>query len=123
MPTRPLQIGSRTIKAEVASTTNERMHGLMHRRQLAPDAGMLFVFRREQGGEVCMWMRNTSIALSAAFIDASGKVINIADMQPHTDDMHCAQGRAEYVLEVNQGVLAAAGVKPGMRIGGLPAAR
>lgn len=123
LPTVSLQVGTQTIRAEVAASTSERMRGLMFRTLLARDAGMLFIFGRDQGGEVCMWMKNTGIPLSAAFIDRDGKVLNIADMAPHTDDMYCATGRADYVLEVNRGVFAAAGVEPGSRIGGLPAVR
>jgi hypothetical protein len=123
MPTVSLQIGARVIKAEVLSSTNERTRGMMYRRTLAPDAGMLFVFGREQGGEVCMWMKHTSVPLSAAFIDRDGRIINIADMEPHSETVHCAAARAEYVLEVNRGLFSVAGVKPGARIGGLPVAR
>jgi uncharacterized membrane protein (UPF0127 family) len=61
--------------------------------------------------------------LSAAFIDRDGRILNIADMEPHSETMHCANGRAEYVLEVNRGAFTRAGVKPGTRIDGLPSAR
>jgi uncharacterized protein len=122
MPTVPLQVGDRVIRAEIVSTVQDRARGLMHRVKLAPDAGMLFVFGAEPG-QACLWMRNTRIPLSAAFLDAGGRVINIVDMRPHDETLHCARGQAQFVLEVNQGTFAAAGVTAGARVGGLPAAR
>jgi len=120
MPTIPLQVGARIIHAEVVATVQDRARGLMHRRSLAAHAGMLFVFGAEDG-EVCMWMKNTAIPLSAAFLAADGRVVNIVDMRPRSEQLHCAAGRAQYVLEVNQGTFGAAGVTPGVRVGGLPA--
>jgi uncharacterized protein len=120
-PTVPLQVGTRIIHAEVVTNVQDRAHGLMHRASLAAQAGMLFVFDADaDDGEVCMWMKNTGIPLSAAFLAADGRVINIVDMRPRSEQMHCAAGQAQYVLEVNQGIFAAAGVTPGVRVGGLP---
>jgi uncharacterized protein len=118
-PTVPLQVGTRIIHAEVVTNVADRARGLMHRASLAAQAGMLFVFDAEDGA-VCMWMKNTGIPLSAAFLAADGRVINIVDMRPRSEQMHCTAGRAQYVLEVNQGIFAAAGVTPGVRVGGLP---
>lgn len=118
-PTIELRVGDRVIRAEIASTPEERQRGLMFRERLAADAGMLFVFSSDQGA-ACLWMKNTTVALSAAFLDSAGGVLNIVDMQPHSEKVHCATGRARFVLEVNRGVFSAAGVKPGTRIGGLP---
>jgi uncharacterized membrane protein (UPF0127 family) len=115
-----LKVGDRVIRAEVASTPEDQQRGLMFRESLAADAGMLFVFSSDHTGAVCMWMKNTTVALSAAFLDDTGRVLNIADMQPHSESSHCATGHARFVLEVNRGTFAAAGVKPGTRIGGLP---
>lgn len=117
-----LQVGDRTIRAELAVTDTELERGLMHREQLAPDRGMLFFFP-PRGGSVCMWMKNTWIPLSAAFLDSKGAVLKIADMQPMSETAHCAYGDVRYVLEVNQGMFAEAGVKSGTRIGGLPPMR
>jgi hypothetical protein len=118
-PTVPLQVGTRVIHAEVVTSAPDRARGLMHRASLDAQAGMLFVFDAEDG-EVCMWMKNTGIPLSAAFLASDGRVINIVDMRPRSEQLHCAAGRAQYVLEVNQGIFAAAGVTPGVRVGGLP---
>lgn len=112
-----LAAGFHRIEAEVASTYPERARGLMHRRDMAERRGMLFVFPRTQVH--CMWMRDTFIALSVAFMDEQGTIINIADMQPQSDATHCAAAPARYALEMNRGWFAQRGIKPGARIGGL----
>jgi uncharacterized membrane protein (UPF0127 family) len=66
-----------------------------------------------------MWMKNTLIPLSVAFLDASGAIINIADMQPHSEQTHCAAAPAVFALEMTRGWFAQRGVKAGMRLGGL----
>jgi uncharacterized membrane protein (UPF0127 family) len=101
-----------------------RQVGLMNRRAMPAQRGMVFVFTED--ARHCMWMRNTFIPLSVAFLDRDGRVLNIADMQPHTEDSHCAAGPARYALEMNQGWFAARSVGAGARIRGierLPAGR
>ena len=66
-----------------------------------------------------MWMKNTYVPLSVAFLDESGAILNIADMQPQTEQSHCSSGPARYALEMNQGWFAQKGIKPGAKIGGL----
>src|SRR5262245_50019501 len=88
LPTTELRAGMHLIHAEVASDYSTRGRGLMCRKGLAPNAGMLFVF--DAPGEQCMWMKNTYIPLSVAFLDAQGTIINIADMQPQSEQTHCA---------------------------------
>jgi len=105
------------IRAEVAADFSTRMQGLMHRESLAPNAGMLFVF--DEAADHCMWMKNTLIPLSVAFIDEGGTVINIADMQPHSEQSHCASAPARFALEMTRGWFAQRGVKAGMKLGGL----
>jgi uncharacterized membrane protein (UPF0127 family) len=108
------------IRAEVAATEAQREQGLMRREKLAADAGMVFVF--EQAGTRCMWMQNTSIALSVAFIDADGRVVNIEDMQPHTLDSHCSKKGVPvlYALEMHSGWFQQKNIKPGSMIDHLP---
>ena len=118
LPVAELRAGMHLIHAEVAADFSTRGRGLMHRKGLAPNAGMLFVF--DQPGEQCMWMKNTLIPLSVAFIDERGAIINIEDMAPHTEKSHCARQPARYALEMNRGWFAAKGIKPGSRIGGIP---
>ena len=66
-----------------------------------------------------IWMRNTFLPLSVAFLDEEGRILNIEDMQPQTDDNHCAANAARYALEMNLGWFAGKGIKPGTRIGGI----
>lgn len=117
LPVVQLAAGMHLIRAEVAADDPTRAQGLMYRKSLAHNAGMLFIFDR--AGAHCMWMKNTYIPLSVAFLDESGTVINIADMQPHSEQSHCAAGAALYALEMNQGWFAARGVKPGAKLGGI----
>jgi hypothetical protein len=66
-----------------------------------------------------MWMKNTFIPLSVAFLDARGVVLNIADMKPQTEEPHCANGDAKFALEMNLGWFATRKIGPGIRIGGI----
>ncbi len=116
-PTVRLTAGGHALTAELARTPNERMRGLMHRRMLPPDHGMLFVFEAPE--RICMWMRDTPLPLSVAFVDARGDILNIANMQPLTLEPHCAAGDALYALEMAQGWFAERGVRAGSRIQGL----
>jgi uncharacterized membrane protein (UPF0127 family) len=117
LPTLSLSAGIHVIQAEVANTDASRAQGLMFRKSLAANHGMLFVF--VEAGPQCMWMRNTYVPLSVAFIDERGVIVNIADMQPQTDDSHCASRPARYALEMNRGWFAGKGIKPGARISGI----
>ena len=117
LPTVDLGAGMHRIQAEVADNMGARMTGLMHRKSMAINAGMVFVF--EENASHCMWMKNTLIPLSVAFIDEAGTIINIADMQPHSEQSHCAARPARYALEMNKGWFAQRGVKPGEKLRGL----
>lgn len=119
-----LSFGLYRIKAEVAATEATRTRGLMFRESLPANQGMLFVF--PVAAAHCMWMRNTPLPLSVAFLDQEGRIINVEEMKPHTETNHCAEGRARFALEMNAGWFARHGVKSGARIRGLenvPAAR
>ncbi|AKJ28646.1 DUF192 domain-containing protein [Caldimonas brevitalea] len=118
LPTTPLTVGFQVVQAQVARTPEQRATGLMHRKSLAPNEGMLFVF--EQPATQCFWMKNTLIPLSIAFLDDKGAVVNIADMQPQSLDSHCSKQPVRYALEVNQGWFAKRGVKPGFQVKGAP---
>lgn len=106
------------IRAEVVADWPSRATGLMHRESLAPNAGMLFIF--DQYGRHCMWMKNTLIPLSVAFLDDQGAIVNIAHMEPHSEEPHCAARPVRYALEMNRGWFAARGIEPGARLGGVP---
>ena len=118
LPVVQLKAGMHLIRAEVAADYATRGRGLMFRKSLAPNAGMLFIF--DAPAMHCMWMKNTYIPLSVAFLDEKGKIINIADMQPHSEQSHCAARPALYALEMDRGWFAARGIKPGSRLGGIP---
>ena len=117
LPVAELAVGMQLIRAEVADSAGSRMQGLMYRESLATNAGMVFVF--EESALHCMWMKNTLVPLSVAFIDESGAIVNIADMQPKTEQSHCAAKPARYALEMNKGWFGQRGIKPGARLRGL----
>jgi uncharacterized membrane protein (UPF0127 family) len=117
LPEITLSVGGHKITAEAASTDAERSQGLMHRRMLPENRGMLFVF--PEAAMHAMWMMNTYLPLSVAFLDANGVIINIADMQPHTRDTHSTLRPAKYALEMNQGWFKKRGIKPGAKLDGL----
>ena len=115
--TSTIAIGPHRLKVEVVRTDPDRARGLMFREKLGRDEGMLFVF--DEPAYHSMWMKNTLIPLSVAFVDQSGAIINIADMQPHTRDSHAASKPVKYALEVNQGWFKKRGVKPGAKVEGI----
>jgi uncharacterized protein len=117
LPEVVLAIDKHTLTAEVANTDASRSTGLMHRRMLPANRGMLFIF--PDIGIHAMWMMNTHIPLSVAFIDSDGTIINIADMQPHTQNAHPAARPAKYALEMNQSWFNTRGIKPGHKVQGL----
>jgi uncharacterized membrane protein (UPF0127 family) len=117
LPEIELAINGHKLIAEVAHTDETRSRGLMHRRMLPENRGMLFVFR--DVAIHAMWMMNTHIPLSVAFLDERGVIINIEDMKPHTRDTHPAARPAKYALEVNLGWFARRGIRPGAKVEGL----
>lgn len=99
------------LQVEVASTPEERRRGLMSRRSLAPDGGMLFVFPEDSRS--AFWMKDTFIPLSIAFISADGRVIDIQDMTPLDETLHYSPEPYRFAVEANQGWFAAHGVQAG----------
>ena len=117
LPEIVLSVNGHKLTAEVAHTDSTRTQGLMHRRILPESRGMLFVF--ENTAIHAMWMMNTYIPLSVAFLDERGVIINIEDMKPHTQDTHPAAKPAKYALEVNLGWFGKHGIKPGAKVDGI----
>lgn len=117
LPVIELTAGFHRIEAEVAARDDQRQTGLMNRRAMPAQRGMLFAF--PVANTYCMWMRNTFIPLSVAFMDENGVIINIEDMAPHSEDNHCARRPASYALEMNKGWFAQRGVVAGARLKGL----
>lgn len=119
-----LTAGFHRIEAEVAANQADRTQGLMHRRVLAPNQGMIFAF--PQTAMHCFWMKNTPLPLAIAFLDEKGKIVSIDEMAPETEDNHCPAEPARFALEMNAGWFKAKGLKAGAVIGGiekLPPAR
>lgn len=117
LPVMELTAGFHRIEAEVVANNPDRMQGLMHRKAMPQQHGMLFVF--PVSAQHCMWMKNTLLPLSVAFLDDAGRIINIAEMQPQTENNHCAAKPARFALEMNAGWFARRGLKPGDAIGGI----
>ncbi len=116
LPAVQLQSGMHLIHAEVARTPQQRATGLMLRKTLGTNEGMLFVFERP--GVQCFWMKNTLLPLSIAFLKDDGEIVNIADMQPGALESHCSKLPVRLALEMNQGWFAKRGVAAGSRLGG-----
>lgn len=117
MPVVELGAGMHLIRAQLAADDPSRMRGLMFRKSLGPNEGMLFVF--DETATHCMWMKNTFVPLSVAFLDDQARVINVADMTPHSEESHCAAQPARYALEMQQGWFAARGIGRGFAIRGV----
>jgi hypothetical protein len=118
LPTTKLSAGIHLITAELAVTDASRMLGLMFRTGLPGNHGMLFDF--EQHALHCMWMRNTLIPLSVAFIEDDGTIVNVEDMAPQTENSHCARKPVRWALEMDRGWFQQRGIKPGAKLTGLP---
>ena len=117
VPQIELTAGMYRIEAEVMATPERRATGLMRRAEMPQQHGMLFIFPQEQ--RHCMWMKNTLLPLSVAFLDRTGKIINVEDMQPQTENNHCAASDARYALEMNIGWFKTRGLSRGAQVVGV----
>ena len=115
--TYPLRIKHYEIRAEIANTEESRRRGLMFRDGLGENSGMVFSYPK--AGVNAMWMKNTRIPLSVAFIDHNGRILNIENMDPFSEQAHASTGDAAYALEMNRGWFRKRGIKPGDRVEGL----
>ena len=113
-----IKVGSHALRVEVAAREPERQKGLMFREKMGANDGMLFVF--DEPAYHSMWMKNTLIPLSVAFVDAGGTILNILDMEPHNLDSHMSAGPSIYAIETNRGWFAARKIKPGDKVTGRP---
>ncbi len=111
----PNGVGRATARVEIANTNADRQVGLMYRKHLDPDAGMLFVFAAP--APVSFWMKNTEIPLDMLFADGDARVIGIVEnAQPYSEQLLGVSGASQFVLEVNGGFCKRHGVKPGDRL-------
>ena len=100
---------------EMAISNQQQAQGLMYRRTMPADAGMLFDYGNPQ--RIRMWMKNTFIPLDMIFIGQDGKIINIAERTiPHSQSIITSTGRARAVLEVNGGTASRLGLKSGDQV-------
>ncbi len=107
--------GEHTFKVEIAETDEQKARGLMFRRSLADDAGMLFPYSTDQ--EITMWMRNTYISLDMVFIRSDGIVHRIAKgTEPFSEAVIASNGAVRAVLEIRAGIADKIGLKPGDKI-------
>lgn len=103
------------ITVEIADTPATRERGLMNRRELAADAGLLFVF--PVAIQASFWMKNTPMPLDMIFADSAGRIIGIVEnAEPFSQRPREVQGLSQYVLEVNGGVAARLGIRAGDRL-------
>ena len=119
MPVEQLEIetasGVRAFVVEVAKTPEEQGRGLMYRREMAPNAGMLFVY--PSGGRITMWMKNTYIPLDMVFIGADGRITHIAERTvPLSNELIGSNGPVRAVLELNAGTASRLGIEVGDRV-------
>jgi uncharacterized membrane protein (UPF0127 family) len=107
--------GKHVFHVELAATPEQMATGLMYRKSLAPDAGMLFDYGRPQPAS--FWMKNTLIPLDMIFIGGDGRIVNIHERAvPHSLDPIPSEGPIRGVLEVNGGTASRLGIKPGDRV-------
>lgn len=106
-----MQIRDYALEIEIAQTPAERSQGLMNRTSLAENQGMLFVM--PPLSKPCFWMRNTTIPLTLAYLDADLHIVQIESLTPLSERLHCADQPIHFALEVNQGWLSSRDIKEG----------
>jgi hypothetical protein len=107
--------GAHAFTVEMATTSDQQATGLMHRRAMAADAGMLFVY--PSGSRVAMWMKNTLIPLDMLFIGPAGRITHIAERTvPMSTELIGSNGPVRAVLELNAGTASRLGIKVGDRV-------
>ncbi|MFZ1427881.1 MAG: DUF192 domain-containing protein [Geminicoccaceae bacterium] len=107
--------GALHFTVELASTPGERERGLMYRRGMQPDHGMLFDFQTEQ--RVAFWMRNTPLPLDILFIDNAGTIVQVTpDAVPYSETLIPSAQPVRAVLELNAGTAKRLGIVPGARV-------
>ncbi|MEK0363240.1 DUF192 domain-containing protein [Pseudomonas sp. CBC3] len=117
-PLLDLRVGDVQLQAEYARSPAERERGLMERTELAADRGMLFRF--DDFRRHCLWMKNTSLPLSAAFMDEQGRIVDVIDLEPLSTAIRCSREPARYALEVNQGWFSQHRAGIGDQVNGIP---
>lgn len=109
-----MTVGGEKLYVEIAKTPAERERGLMFRKSMPMDHGMLFIFPYDQ--QLSFWMKNTDIPLAIAYISSTGTIKEIYHMRPHSLEAIQSIHAVRYALEVNEGLFAKLGVKPGDKV-------
>jgi uncharacterized membrane protein (UPF0127 family) len=110
-PLAVVKLGNQPFNLEVAASDADRRLGLMYRKSMPADAGMVFVFAREE--PLQFWMRNTQIPLDIVYLDAGGKVVSVKPLAPYDESGVPSDGPSKYAIELNQGTAARVGIKAG----------
>lgn len=118
LPRTVLRAGLYQLPVQVAADEASRRKGMMFRRNLPENEGMIFVF--EQPAQQCFWMKNTPTPLDAAFLDDAGVIVNIEALTPFSQQSRCSRAAARYVIEVPRGWFVRRRIRAGMRIENLP---
>lgn len=123
LPIVAIQLGTKTYQCEVAADDATRQLGLMHRKSMPDDHGMIFVFGYEQ--VLYFWMKNTLIPLDIVYLNRDGKVVAVRQMQPLDESTVGSNEPAQYAIELNAGQGEKSGVKEGdiIRLPQLPEPR
>lgn len=110
-----VDVGGKTVRMQLAVLPGEQERGLMFRRDLGPNDGMLFVYAKPQ--QVSFWMRNTPTPLDIGYFDADGVLVEVYPLQPFDEaPVKSRSGNIKFPLEMNQGWFSANAVKPGARL-------
>ncbi len=119
LPVVTLKIGGKTLTAEVAESTDAQQAGLMFRRELPADHGMLFVFGMQR--QASFWMKNTYLPLDIAYLDREGVILEIHPLEPlDTTPVKSAAANVAFALETNRGWFQRNGIQPGTKVAGIP---
>lgn len=118
LPRMVLRAGDHQIDAYVARSREERALGLMHRRVLGENEGMLFVCGEPQPQQ--FWMKDTPLALSIAFMDQDGTIVQLGEMDPQSTESCACDTPVRFVLEMSQGWFDERGIERGTRLSGPP---
>jgi uncharacterized membrane protein (UPF0127 family) len=111
----PIKVGDRVVQMQVVADQKEMERGLMDRKTMGADEGMLFVYDLPQ--QMNFWMHDTDIPLNIGFFDPRGELKETYEMYPHDEETVSSHSRnLQFALEMNQGWFARSGVKPGAKI-------